>query len=395
MIKSLLAYSGCFAQMAKTNVGRKLIMSEVNRQTYINTYATNANSDIKLKALREIFNWFLYNQSQMTDDGFGTYNMCKGWTSSYPETTGYIIPTLLIFAKKEKNKVVEESARRALEWLLKIQKPSGGWQSGYIHENKAEIVFNTAQVIRGLIAGHNHFKDLRYLKAAIAASRWIADIQHTDGSFNKHVYMNVARVYESYSVAPLLKVWQITHNNIYKETAEKHIDWIIKNKQLKNGWFQDCDNTTHRNAKPILHTIAYTIDGILDCGLILNRQDYIAAAELPANKLLDYFIKHKTLPGRWDSSWNGTEALITTGCAQMAIIWNKLYKHTKEQKYQDGFVNMNGLLASIHQRHIFETKNTKGAIFGSFPFWGRYEKFSCPNWASKYLADSLILELHA
>jgi hypothetical protein len=31
-----------------------------------------------------------------------------------------------------------------------------------------------------------------------------------------------------------------------------------------------------------------------------------------------------------------------------------------------------------------------GAVTGSFPLWGRYEKFACPNWAQKYLADALL-----
>ena len=79
--------------------------------------------------------------------------------------------------------MVLDSAKRALDWLLTIQKPSGGWQSGYIQENKAEIVFNTAQVVRGMIKGYHYFEDLKYLKAAVAACRWLCDIQNENGTY--------------------------------------------------------------------------------------------------------------------------------------------------------------------------------------------------------------------
>lgn len=382
-------------EMMKTRVGRKLIMSEVNKITYLKAYASKVDDNTKLKVLRETFNWFFYNQSVMKDDGLGTYRVCEGWTSSYPETTGYIVPSLIAYYHREGNSIARDTARRALNWLVSIQKPSGGWQSGYVDQNKDEIVFNTGQVIRGMVAGYKEFDDLAYLKSAVAACRWLTSIQHEDGYFDQHVFMNSTRVYESYSVAPMLEVWKITNNDSYKECAEKCIDWIIQHKQLDNGWFEDCDNTLHKNDKPILHTIAYTIDGILDCGIMLDREDYIKAAVKPTKILLHYFLDHNTLPGRWDRNWNGSEALITTGCAQMAIIWSKLYDLTGDVQYQKGHLEMNALLSAIHQRHVLGEKDTRGAIFGSFPFWGRYESFSCPNWASKYLVDALMLDIYA
>jgi hypothetical protein len=33
----------------------------------------------------------------------------------------------------------------------------------------------------------------------------------------------------------------------------------------------------------------------------------------------------------------------------------------------------------------------RGALPGSFPIWGRYAPLQYPNWATKFLADSLML----
>ena len=35
-----------------------------------------------------------------------------------------------------------------------------------------------------------------------------------------------------------------------------------------------------------------------------------------------------------------------------------------------------------------------GGVAGSYPIWGRYSRFEYPNWAAKFFADSLMMQLH-
>ena len=385
-------HGGCLAKLLADKQGRKLVIAEIDKMAYLNAYVSQIDSNTKWKALQQVIGWLLYSQERMTDDGFGTYYLCRGWTSSYPETSGYIVPTLLRFAAVDQRKDVQEAAGKALDWLLSIQKPEGGWQSGYVHQGREAVVFNTGQVIRGMIAGYEHFKEERYLKSALKAADWIAGIQHAEGYFDKYVYLGKARVYDSYVVAPMLVLDEIIGEKRYEKVARKNIDWIIKSKQHENGWFADCDNTIKRNTHPIIHTVAYTTDGILDAGLQLKEEKYIAAAQKSANVLRDIFLKQQKLNGRYDKNWRGSEAFITTGGAQMAIVWHKLYNHTGNSTYIQAVEKMNALLTAIQQRSVHEEPNTRGALFGSFPMWGRYETFGCPNWASKYFADSLMNE---
>ncbi len=368
------------------------MMSEINKKIYLKSYVGRVNVNTKWKALREAIAWLENSQDAMADDGFGTFYLTTGWTSSYPETSGYIIPTLLKFAEKENNAALKVRAKKSLDWLLKIQKPSGGWQSGYVHQNRPEIVFNTGQVIRGMIAGYQHFGEEKYLQAAQRAADWLVAIQAENGSFNKHVYMDAVRVYDSYVVAPVLELHAISPKPEYVQMAEKNIDWILREKQNAAGWFADCDNTIKGNAAPIIHTIAYTIDGILDCALLLNREDYLQAAIKPAKVLADLFLKKGMLNGRYNKNWKGSQDFITTGGAQLAILWHKLYIKTGDEFWRKAHQKMNTLLVAIQQRHVHENPTTKGALFGSFPFWGRYERFGCNNWATKYFADTLMWE---
>ncbi len=343
-------------------------------------------------ALKKAMSWLLHSQKSSIDGGFSTYKTIEGWTSSYPETSGYIIPTLLSFKKfsREENNIKHITA--CADWLLSIQKPSGGWQSMYVADDRPEVVFNTGQVIGGLTEMYTYTGDGKYLNSILKACDWLCSIQEEDGSWKKFAFMNQSRVYDSYVDYPLLKVYKITGNERYRKTALKNLEWIIKKHQT-NGWLEDCDNTLKHNDRPITHTIAYTLDGLLESGLLLKDERFILAAKKAADKLLEIFNEQGFLNGRYDRNWLGSEYMICTGCAQMAIVWLKLYKVYKNETYLYTASKMNTMLVFIQNRTFNENTNTKGAMPGSFPFWGKYEPFAFPNWATKYLADSLMLEL--
>src|SRR6478672_7531558 len=44
------------------------------------------------------------------------YSVLSGWASSYPETTGYIIPTFIEYARRTGNAEMRERARRMADW---------------------------------------------------------------------------------------------------------------------------------------------------------------------------------------------------------------------------------------------------------------------------------------
>ena len=147
------------------------------------------------------------------------------------------------------------------------------------------------------------------------------------------------------------------------------------------------------NDKPILHTIAYTIDGILEAGLLLQNDVFITSARHSADVIMNLYNERKALNGRYDKNWKGSQFMICTGCAQMSIVWNRLYKHTKEKKYREALTGINNQLVHIQGFTRGMGKKSEGALQGSFPLWGKYEPFAFPNWATKYLLDALMLEV--
>ena len=334
MIRSLLIYSKFIAKSALSAEERKLLTREWQR-AYSEEPSFKEARDYKVdnyriaKSLYMAVEWLLRAQLNMADYGFGSYRIGSGWTSSYPETTGYIIPTLMKYAVLKNENEIIKCCVRAADWLLEIQKPSGGWQGETLLQQRPEVVFNTGQIIRGLIVIYKQTHDEKYLNSCIKAADWLCDIQEKDGSWVKNAFMNVARVYDSYVDVPLLQLYKITDNERYKKTAIKNLDWIVDKKQQPNGWFSDCDNTIKHNNKPILHTISYTIDGLINSGLLLDDQKYIQAGQKAANKLLDSYNVNRIMYGRYDKNWKGSQLPILTGYAQMAINWMNLYQDRK------------------------------------------------------------------
>ena len=351
--------------------------------------AVNPQTPQPAEALDRALQWLKASQDATPDGGCSTLYPATGWVSSYPETTGYIVETWIHSLSLKPDPEMEGRIYRALDWLVEIQRPSGGWQSGYIHQERPEVVFNTGQIIRGMWAGWRHFQEERWRAAAIRACDWLVSIQHPIGYWDQHVYLNAVRVYDTYVAAPLMKVGQDVGNEAYVAAALRHAAWVKDHKMLSNGWLEDADNTLAHNDRPILHTLAYTYDGLVDMALMAPEQLLVEELLAGPTLLAQRWLRDRKLHGRYDRTWKGYDAMLLTGCAQMAIVWFKLNKAGVPGPWKEAAETMVQDLCSLQEWQIPEAL---GALPGSNPIWGRYEPFGYPNWATKYLADALMLQ---
>ena len=394
-----LAYSQRWAAFFKKYDHWRYFFAEWNKLMYLKSYRKHHNAGALEKSLHHGVRWLIHSISSGTDRGSGTYYHHSGWTSSYPETTGYIIPSILKYAQNKEGPWSEKARTSAIEagkWLLEIQREDGGWPGGYVDQQRNSVVFNTGQVLRGMHALYLVTGEEEYKQAAYRAIVWVWDQLDSQGKFSSNDYMGAVRVYGSYVVAPILK-WMPhfeAHKNDWEKSARLHLDWVLTQQQ-DNFWFANCDNTEHKNHKPIIHTVAYTLDGLYDAGSLLNEDKYKAAAIAGAEVLAQKFIERGLLHGRYDKQWHGSEAFIPTGGAQLAILWHKIAVDDAELFWAvEARSSMNVLLSVIATTGARTAPDVGGALQGSFPMWGRYETFGLPNWATKYMVDSLMNELN-
>src|SRR5690349_531289 len=78
----------------------------------------------------------------------------RKWAPAYPETTGYIIPTLYRYAALTGDTDSAARARRMADWECEIQLPDGGVLAGALGTSDQPTVFNTGQVLFGWVRAY-------------------------------------------------------------------------------------------------------------------------------------------------------------------------------------------------------------------------------------------------
>ena len=334
--------------------------------------------------------WILRAQRATPDGGVAAaYSFEDGWVASYAETTGYIIPTLLAYAEYAGEARYRARAIDMAEWELSVQYPEGGFPGHFADRQNPPVVFNTGQIIFGLVAAHEATAEGRFLAAARRAADWLVSVQDTDGAWRRFDYRGAVHTYNTRTAWALVELGLWASCPEYVRAGERNLDWAV-DRQQENGWFRDCAFTPGQD--PYLHTIAYASQGLLEAGLRLDRTDYIAAARRACQAVLERVGPDGWIAGTFDAGWRSTARYsCLTGNAQMAIQWLKLEALTGDEAFRAGALRTNRLLKALQDLRT-RRPGIRGAIKGSHPVWGRYLFGTFPNWAVKFFMDALLTE---
>lgn len=321
------------------------------------------------------------------------YDVREGrWGPLYPETTGYIIPTFYDAASYLNDDTYRQRALRMASWLLTLQLESGAFPIGPLWPEweRQPIVFDTGQILFGLVRAYQETGEDRFLAAARKAGDWLVAIQDSDGAWRKHTSLGFVHTYNVRSALGVLLLAEASNQGPYKDAAIRNLRWAMT-QQEPDGWFQNAGFTLQED--PLTHTIAYTIEGLLEAGIILSDGAMIASARRAADALCarqtaDGFLRARYGPG-WKSSLDWS---CLTGTAQMGMIWSRLFSLTGDKVYRQAAAEANLYLKRRQARQIQQKPGVRGGIAGSFPLFGDYEPFRNLNWAAKFFVDSLHLE---
>lgn len=339
------------------------------------------------ETLNMMMRWLL--SAQRTDGGIvAYYSLLTGYSESYPEVTGYIIPTLYDFAQASGNVDFAAAAERATRWLLSLQMAGGAFPGGLQGSEVQASVFNTGQILQGLVRAHAETKRAEILEAAIAAGDWLSELQQADGSWSgPGAYQGAAHSYYSMVAWALAELSEHTSNHRYGLVAGKNMDWALAHFRA-DGWIDGINLRGHPN---YLHFIAYVLQGVLECSIVLRRNDAIEAVAKSAWALLRKFESNKYLPGAYETDFKSSHRFMcVTGNAQMSCVWLRLYEMDGDLRYLNAALKMNEMLKQLIQQR--GSKGIVGGVSGSFPVWGRYQQLRYISWGCKFFADALMLE---
>jgi hypothetical protein len=352
-------------------------------------------------AISATLDWIAAAQDGSLDHDGGVarhYSLIQGWGHSYPETTGYVVPTLLGQAERLRDSDAARAAdlatraRRMLDWCSMIQYPEGGFQGGVIgQEPRIPVTFNTGQILIGLAAGCARFGDA-YRAPMERAAHWLRDTLDADGCWRKHPSPFASfteKAYETHASWGLLEAARVGPDNGWSQAALRQNNWAVS-KQRANGWMHSC--CLSRNDEPLTHTLGYCLKGFVEAWRFGRCQRHLDAAVKLAEGLRIQLRADDRLPGRFREDWSpAVQWVCLTGQAQIVWSWFALHEVTGDAKWKQAAIRANRFVRRTLV--LSAPRETRGAVKGSWPIDGDYCRFEYPNWAAKFAIDANQYEL--
>jgi hypothetical protein len=332
------------------------------------------------------------DESPTRDGGVARhYSLLTGWGSSYPETTGYIIPTVIDYADRTGDAKSLERARRMLDWLVSIQFDNGAFQGGMVDQTPLRPVsFNTGQILMGLAAGERRFG--AYRDPMKRAADWLAQGLDEDGCWRLYPSPFAEfseNSYDTHVAWGLLEAARVTQDSKHSDAALANIRWAIT-RQSENGWFAGC--CLSYPDKPLTHTLGYALRGVIEGYLFSKDERLLAAARKCADGMMGALRPDGLLAGRLDSNWRAAASWVcVTGSSQIAHCLLLLDRITGESGYGDAGRSINGWVRRSVK--LDGNPGARGAVRGSFPIDGGYCRYEYPNWAAKFTIDANAVEM--
>ena len=302
-------------------------------------------SEIYIKAKKWIYEHTINNKAIINNT-----DLKKG----YPEVTGYYIPSLLAWGNRE-------LAIAYAKWLCSIQKVDGSF---YDTDDVAPYVFDTAQILKGLLAVRKVYPEVE--GAIKRGCDWVLSNMKEDGRLvtpNQEAWGEdgvCSELIHIYCLSPLIEASYVFGIPMYREKAYRILDYYKKNH------FQYIINFSI-----LSHFYAYIMEGLLDLGEIELVREAM-------NKVSKLQKESGAVPAYSNVDW-----VCSTGLFQFALVWFRLGEVEKGNKAFE---------------YACTLQNESGGWFGSYLSEENmnelrtYFPTSEISWAIKYFLDALKLK---
>ncbi len=334
------------------------------------------------KALSENLNWIVKSFARNKNLGSsGWSNILGQFSDPYPETTGYLIPTLLTASHYTGNVLLLSVAKKQIGFFNSIQNIDGSYYQSL--KNKSPIVFDTSQILLGLCSIYHHEPDSYVLDQINSSLNWLNSLLDERGFFSAYNFT------EKNCPAYYTRVfWAMIRAHHIVGTTPNHlifngIDSILKQINSNNSFSQwGFDNETF----VLSHNIIYTLRGLYEIALLTDDKEMLSTTISCIDSIVSKIIDNDKFYGAYDQTWNPDRSFVcSVGNAQLAYLLISLdvNKYTKAIKI---------VLQDLLQNQSRIGPN-KGAIPSSLPIWGRYQRWRYTNWTQKFFCDALLLLL--
>ncbi|MHC4233917.1 MAG: hypothetical protein ACYSUQ_02260, partial [Planctomycetota bacterium] len=341
--------------------------------------------------------WIARAQDATPDDGVAAdYQVGQeAWGSSCPETTGYVIPTLLAYAPLGCHDNFTERAMRMADWLCGIQLPCGGLHSGLADTGPADAaVLSTGQAMLGWLAALRRRPNPTWQTSLQRAALWLCDAQDDDGCWRKHGSPRgtdgPVNTYNVRAAWALIAAGRLLDESRFIAAGRANLDWA-RGQESSPGLAEQDDS--HKAAAPVLHTIAHTARGFMEGGLLLGEAAHLEVARWIAQGVAGATRADGSIPGcltRPLRSGSGSSCL--SGIAQMALVWHGLDRCDGGGEFAEVIERASCFLRRMQSLDHCDP-GVRGGIAGSHPIGGDYAPHAYPAGAAKFFLDLMMEEM--
>lgn len=317
------------------------------------------------------------------------YRFMKGWMPPYPETSGYIIPTLLTLARERGETRFVTAAESIGRWLIGIQRPDGGFSGYELGVQNEPDVFDTGMILLGFNALIHRGLGAEFSEPARRAAAFLAGSMDESGCFVRHMSHDIVHAYNVRSAWALMAFGQLADEPYFVDRAADCAGWTI-GRQNEHGFYLDNNFKPGGNANT--HGTAYVMRGLLQIHGLCGDERVLQSVRHAADEICRIYDDRGWIASELGPDWQYLSShTCLTGCAQLAIVLYRLFTMTGADRYRNA---ADRLLADVARRQPLETPGTPwhGAIAGSFPIYGRYAPLQYPNWATKFFIDAIIAQ---
>lgn len=382
--------------MAPHQFARQRLRDEAWREVQVDGLALLGGDAGAARTAEAAVRWLCEAQDHSSSGEGGVardFTLGRGWSTSFPETTGIAAATLLRYASRSADDRREQRARRMLDWLVEIQDAGGGFRGGTVQDPTTEpVAFSTGHILLGLAAGAAHCGDARYVQAMHRAARWLVDSQDAGGcwrAFPSPTACPGAKSYDTLIAWALFETARVAPGLGYEQAAVRNVDWALTH-QRSNGWFGRC--SPDDSAEPLTLTIGYALRGVMEAFQFTGDVRYLEAATRTADVLARTIAPDGFLAGRLRSDWTSSVSWsCIAGTSLLAHTLLLLHAATGTARYLDA-----ARRATAYVRRtvtIVGPFGMCGGVKGSFPVYGDYCALQFPNWAATLTIDANLAEL--
>jgi malonyl-CoA O-methyltransferase len=274
----------------------------------------------------------------------GGIKVASDRSDAYPEVTGYLIPTLLRYGETE-------SAVRCLRWLAEVQQTDGS----YLSPEGLSLAFDTAQALRGLLAGIGLEKQASECARRAAEYVYTELLENGGGGLAKRFWYRIPESVNLYALPALIRAGEVFHRPEYARAADRYLGEYLR---------------AQRAFRPdiLTHFLGYEVEALIDLG----RADVAARA---LGRVRREQRRDGSVAGVEGASW-----VCTPGLAQLAIC---LYK-TGQWPAADRALEW-----------LEARQEPSGGFLGSYGEKSWYFPDAEIPWAAKFYLDANLLRIQA